>query len=510
MTEENRKKRPLVIFAGLAVASLAGLGVASLNRQEPPTQQTATAEQKPMEVPKPAEPPAASSNEQTASVQPDAASAPEKPPGPAPSETPAAAQPAEPAPAETPLAQPETAPASEKPAEPSPATPQPVKPSFDTVRVEKSGDAVIAGKAAPGAEVTLMLDGQVIGKGKANAEGDFVLVPDKTLPPGTGSLSIESQTEPGGPMTSSEETVAIAVPEKPQDETMVAVVKPDAPTEVIQNKAAPQPETVTPKLEEPAATPEQPVSASEPPKADSEKVEAQPEQPSAPEPVPAKPGTAVSLDAVDYDDKGNIVFSGRGKPGSFVRIYVDNQPAGEAAVGPDNRWVFSGGSQISPGQHIFRVDEIDSSGKVTSRVELPFVREAPAKVTQQAQAETQSAQTQTAEAPPPAQPEQPPAAQPETQEQEAAAAQPEPKAEPIPAQKSGRIIIQPGNNLWKLSRVIYGKGTKYTVIFEANRDLIRNADLIYPGQIFRTPNMVPPEKISPKRKTPLAPGETAQ
>jgi nucleoid-associated protein YgaU len=246
----------------------------------------------------------------------------------------------------------------------------------------------------------------------------------------------------------------------------------------------------------------------------------------------------VSLDAVDYDDKGNMVFSGRGKTGAFVRIYVDNKPAGEAAVGPDNRWVFSGGSQITPGEHTFRVDEIDAGGKVTSRIELPFFREAPAKVVEQLQPEPQPAPpaeeppvaSQTAEAKPPQQPEQPESAapkqsaeqptapapeqqasaQPENQEEQVAAAQPEPQAEPVPKPKSGRIIIQPGNNLWKLSRVIYGKGTQYTVIYEANRDLIRNADLIYPGQIFRTPNMVPPEKISPKRKTPLAPGETAQ
>ncbi|NJM30272.1 MAG: hypothetical protein HC855_09365 [Rhizobiales bacterium] len=542
MTQENRKKGPLVIFAGLAVASLAGLGIVSLNRQEPP-QQTAAVEQKPAEAPKPVEPPkpaeqpAASGEQQTAAVQPEES---------APAETPAAEKPAQSAPAETPAAQPETAPvpAAEQPAAQQPAaTPQPVKPSFDTVRVEKSGEAVVAGKAAPGADVTLKLDGEVIGKTKANDDGDFVLVPDRSLPPGTGSLSVESQTEPGGPMISSEETVAVAIPEKPQDETMVAVVKPDAPTEVIQNKPAPeapaqQPESVVPKLDQSAAAPEQPISTSEPPKTEPErtepeKTEAQPEQPSTPEPAPAKPGTAVSLDAVDYDDRGNIVFSGRGKPGAFVRIYVDNQPAGEAAVGPDNRWVFSGGSQISPGQHTFRVDEIDASGKVTSRVELPFVREAPAKVVEQLKPEIQPAppaeepvaSSQTAESAPPQQPEQPKpaapeqptatvselpaAAQPETQEQQVAASQPEPKAEPIPEPRSGRVIIQPGNNLWKLSRVIYGKGTKYTVIYEANRDLIRNADLIYPGQIFRTPNMVPPEKISPKRKTPLAPGETA-
>ena len=64
-----------------------------------------------------------------------------------------------------------------------------------------------------------------------------------------------------------------------------------------------------------------------------------------------------------------------------------------------------------------------------------------------------------------------------------AAADPTAEAAAAPTQ----VIIQPGNNLWKLSRQIYGKGMMYTVIYEANKDQIRKPDLIYPGQIFLTP-----------------------
>jgi nucleoid-associated protein YgaU len=50
-----------------------------------------------------------------------------------------------------------------------------------------------------------------------------------------------------------------------------------------------------------------------------------------------------------------------------------------------------------------------------------------------------------------------------------------------------RITIQPGNSLWKISREIYGAGKSYTVIYEANKDQIRNPRLIYPGQIITAP-----------------------
>jgi nucleoid-associated protein YgaU len=57
-----------------------------------------------------------------------------------------------------------------------------------------------------------------------------------------------------------------------------------------------------------------------------------------------------------------------------------------------------------------------------------------------------------------------------------------------PAAAPTQVVIQPGNNLWKLSRQIYGRGILYTVIYEANKDQIRRPELIYPGQVFLTPD----------------------
>ena len=65
------------------------------------------------------------------------------------------------------------------------------------------------------------------------------------------------------------------------------------------------------------------------------------------------------------------------------------------------------------------------------------------------------------------------------------------------------MVIQPGNNLWNISRVIYGKGTRYTVDFRRRRSLIRNPRLIYPGQIFATPAACA-ESIDPSWRKPLA------
>ena len=54
----------------------------------------------------------------------------------------------------------------------------------------------------------------------------------------------------------------------------------------------------------------------------------------------------------------------------------------------------------------------------------------------------------------------------------------------------GRIVVQPGQSLWRLARRAYGSGVRYTVIYQANRDQIRDPDLIYPGQTFAVPEEV--------------------
>ena len=48
--------------------------------------------------------------------------------------------------------------------------------------------------------------------------------------------------------------------------------------------------------------------------------------------------------------------------------------------------------------------------------------------------------------------------------------------------------IQKGDTLWRVSEIYYKNGARYTEIFEANREVIKDADKIYPGQMIRIPN----------------------
>ena len=49
------------------------------------------------------------------------------------------------------------------------------------------------------------------------------------------------------------------------------------------------------------------------------------------------------------------------------------------------------------------------------------------------------------------------------------------------------MLIQSGDTLWGIAERSYGNGARYQEIFEANREVIENPDLIYPGQKIRIP-----------------------
>ena len=143
----------------------------------------------------------------------------------------------------------------------------------------------------------------------------------------------------------------------------------------------------------------------------------------------------LTMDTVDYDENGEIRFSGAAKPDVPVRLYVDNRLVADARTGADGHWTIVPSSPVAPGVHQLRVDQLGPDGRVLGRIELPFQR------------------TMTT---------------------------PEGLA-------SGRAVVQPGQNLWRIARQSYGQGTRYTVIYLANRDQIRDPNRIYPGQIFSVP-----------------------
>ncbi|MGV7214745.1 LysM peptidoglycan-binding domain-containing protein [Bradyrhizobium sp. UFLA05-112] len=120
------------------------------------------------------------------------------------------------------------------PTAPPPAASEETGPRFDVARVDDDGEAVIAGRAAPGARVELLRDGESHASAVADASGLFVMTPPK-LPPGSYKLSLQS-TAPDGSVTKSRTDVPVTLnamaqpPRAAQARTDVAKVAKDTPT----------------------------------------------------------------------------------------------------------------------------------------------------------------------------------------------------------------------------------------------------------------------------------------
>ena len=136
--------------------------------------------------------------------------------------------------------------------------------------------------------------------------------------------------------------------------------------------------------------------------------------------------------AIAYEES-DIVFAGKTAPGALVEAWLDGRPVGSVTAGPTGNWrLASAGNE--PGQRRLLVTATGSEGEV-GRVESPIYIEDATRV----------------------------------------------------SVTGGLKVVQVGSNLWRIAREVYGRGARNMAIYEANRDQIRNPDVIFPGQILILP-----------------------
>jgi nucleoid-associated protein YgaU len=259
-------------------------------------------------------------------------------------------------------------------------------PTFDIVRVDAAGTAVVAGRGMPGAEVSLLANGAPLMNAEVDSRGEWVVIVSDPLPVGAVELALLMTLEDGQEIRS-DQVVVVSIPETRDTRPLVLLGRPGGASEVLQSPLEDE-------------------------------------------------GLEFALLAVDYDDAGGVIFSGRAKPDAQVRVLANGREVGVTRADGIGRWELVAGSALPPGRYDLQIDQLDEEGRVTAVVALPFER-----------------------------------------------ATPEALAEIGPRS----VVVQPGNSLWRIARRLYGSGWQYTVIYSANREQIRDPNLIYPGQIFDLP-----------------------
>lgn len=256
---------------------------------------------------------------------------------------------------------------------------------------------------------------------------------------------------------------------------------------------------------------------------------------------PASPRNALAVEAIEIEG-GTVFVAGRGAAGTTVRVYANEILLGEARVSEGGRFLVETQTELPVGDYIVRADIVGSSGEVTARAAVPFQREpgeavaavAPAErapadaVSTPDSASGQSVPAASAQGGESAAASTGMASSPESgtasvqgapdvaatsdaetadgarngdaaeaattpntstggADETAAAAIEETMAEPLQA-ADGAVIIRRGDTLWRISRRVYGRGVRYSTIYLANQEQIRDPDMIWPGQIFTVPD----------------------
>ncbi len=259
-------------------------------------------------------------------------------------------------------------------------------PAFDVVRVDTEGDAVIAGRSTPKASVAVIADGDtVLGTINADGRGEWVFLPSSPLEPGNRELSLRA-TNPDKTIMTSEDVVVLVVPDRKGETVAITMsIEGDAPARALQ--------------------------------------------------MPKGDDLVLSIDAVNYDEQGQLFLSGHAPADAVVFLYLDNDFLGNSTANEKGEWELSPTKSIEPGVYELRADQVDENQKVLNRVSIPFSR----------------------------------------------------AANMVNVPEDRKFVVQPGNSLWRIARRLYGSGFDYTVIYQANVDQIGDPNLIYPGQIFEIP-----------------------
>lgn len=350
-------------------------------------------------------------------------------------------------------------------------------------------------------------EGELQGEAAAEASEEAVVAEAATDSQAPGAVETAEAPTSGG----TEEEGAVTINEEASPD-VAEVESPDQPVEEAETAAEPEAEQDVAALQES-------------------------EQEGAAAPAPA--GDAlVFVEAVEIDG-GTVFVAGHAEPGRFVRVYANEILLGEVRASEAGRFLIEADVDLPVGDYIIRADLLGSDGSVVARAAVPFEREpgetiaavaprataaeprqeeteqmaeeeasvetAPAEAERAAdvatapegEVEAAAAVGQPADEPAEAaeiqeeaiagetlQAEQPDAAS-ETEERTEAAV--EPALSPALERVDGAVIIRRGDNLWRISHRVYGHGIRYSTIYLANQDQIRNPDLIWPGQVFTVP-----------------------
>ena len=303
--------------------------------------------------------------------------------------------------------------------------------TIDLARVKPDGAAVFAGTTAPNAKIRIFEGDILLGETIANANGEWVIVLEKSLAAGQHLISVAMERS-DGTTEMADRSLAVEIYQDTETKPLVALL-PETATEVpvlIQS-----PDDVD--KAKPAATASEAIVA-DAAKADatmSETAAAAPGKAEANSQISASQIAALAPSAIVWRDASRILISGTSRGGVRVAVNDAKGQFGEALVLADGAWQVAGSLDMDIAVNQLRFALFDDANQIIARYDLPV------------------------------------------------------KARDLAKGQDGSplVVVNKGDMLWRIAYHQLGEGVKYVDIVRRNQQDIADPDLIFPKQIFAVP-----------------------
>ena len=324
--------------------------------------------------------------------------------------------------------------------------------TIDLARVKPDGAAVFAGTAAPNAKIRIFEGDILLGETVANANGEWVIVLEKSLAAGQHLISVAMERS-DGTTEMADRSLAVEIYQDTETKPLVALL-PETETEVpvlIQSPddvdtakpAAATSEAIVADAAKPAAAASEAIVADDAKPAAAampEITRAAPAKPQAKSPIVASQIAtsqiaALAPSAIVWRDASSILISGTSRGGIRVTVNDAKGQFGEALVLADGAWQVAGSLDMDIALNQLRFALFDDVNQIIARYDLPV------------------------------------------------------KARDLAKGQDGSplVVVNKGDMLWRIAYQQMGKGVRYVDIVRRNKQDIINPDLIYPKQIFAVP-----------------------
>ncbi|MDA8724192.1 Ig-like domain-containing protein, partial [Alphaproteobacteria bacterium] len=298
--------------------------------------------------------------------------------------------------------------------------------TIDLARVKPDGAAVFAGTAAPNAKIRIFEGDILLGETIANANGEWVIVLEKSLAAGQHLISVATERS-DGTTEMADRSLAVEIYQDTETKPLVALL-PETATEVPVLIQSPDDVDKTKS----AATASE-ATASGTIVADA--AEAAPAKPQAKSQIAASQIAALAPSAIVWRDASRILISGTSRGGVRVTVNDAKGQFGEALVLADGAWQVAGSLDMDIAVNQLRFALFDDANQIIARYDLPV------------------------------------------------------KARDLAKGQDGSplVVVNKGDMLWRIAYHQLGEGVKYVDIVRRNQQDIADPDLIYPKQIFAVP-----------------------